>query len=428
MRLGYLYSRYPVLSQTFCDAEMLELERREDEIILGSLYPPKTALRHEYLKKLRAPIRYAPPSRELDALARKAKRAGRWPSALVAQHEKKYGAEYKAALRARNALFFVELFEGARVRHFHVHFANRAAHTAMFVKAVSGIPFSMTAHGQDFMSDLGNDELLRELCASAEFVGAETDFSRDLLAARCPESRSKIFRVYNGIDLSRFPRRDMLLHVPGRAEARPSKIRFLSVGRLVPFKGFDILIDACAELQKTRNKFRLRNYWRRRLARGTGGAREPAEFGRTNSFCRRAIAKLRAGGVARLRCFCPGFRARRSWGERCFPTVIAEAMATGKPVVSTTVAGIPELVANGENGLLVSPRDARALANAMEQLARDENLRGDFGRAGRLRIEQKLRSRKQSSRCLSASSRLPKGVPNDERGQGGSAAPSGDAS
>ena len=49
MRLGYLYSRYPVLSQTFCDAEMLELERREHEIVLGSLYPPKTALRHEYL-------------------------------------------------------------------------------------------------------------------------------------------------------------------------------------------------------------------------------------------------------------------------------------------------------------------------------------------------------------------------------------------
>src|SRR5438105_10989861 len=246
MRLGYLYSRYPVLSQTFCDAEMLELERREHEIILGSLYPPKTALRHEYLKKLRAAIRYAPSSRELDALARKAKRAGRWPTALVAQHEKKYGAEYKAALRARNALFFVDVFEGARVGHFHVHFANRAAHTAMFVKAVSGIPFSMTAHGQDFMSDLGNDELLRELCASAEFVGAETDFSRDLLAARCPESRSKIFRVYNGIDLSRFP---------GGAEACPSKIRFLSVGRLVAFKGFDILIDACAELQKQRINF-----------------------------------------------------------------------------------------------------------------------------------------------------------------------------
>src|SRR2546423_10561086 len=238
MRLGYLYSRYPVLSQTFCDAEMLELERRGHEIVLGSMYPPKTELRHQYLSKLCARVHYAPSSRDLDALARKAKRRGRWPTALVAEPERRFGAEYKAALRARNALFFVELFERERVPHFHVHFANRAAHTAMVVKAISGIPFIITAHGQDFMSDLGSDELLGELCASAEFVGAETDYSRDLLAARCPESRKKIFRVYNGIDLSRFPRGDVLSAVPGRSQARPSKIRFLSVGRLVAFKGF----------------------------------------------------------------------------------------------------------------------------------------------------------------------------------------------
>ena len=411
MRLGYLYSRYPVLSQTFCDAEMLELERREHEIILSSLYPPKTALRHEYLKKLRAPIRYAPSSRELDALARKAKRKGRWPSALVAQHEKKYGVEYKAALRARNALFFVELFEGTRVRHFHVHFANRAAHTAMFVKAVSGIPFSMTAHGQDFMSDLGNDELLRELCASAEFVGAETDFSRDLLAARCPESRSKIFRVYNGIDLSRFPRRDMILHVPGRAEDRPSKIRFLSVGRLIPFKGFDILIDACAELQKRGINFdceiigdgALREELEERASRQNLGERIHFAGEQSQNYVQAALRD------------CDVFVLASAPDERgasdIFPTVIAEAMATGKPVVSTIVAGIPELVANGESGLLVPPRDARALADAMEQLARDENLRGDFGRAGRLRIEQKFTIEKTIEPLLERFEQITEGCP-----------------
>jgi len=390
MRLGYLYSRYPVLSQTFCDAEMLELERREHEIVLGSLYPPKTALRHEYLAKLRAPIHYAPSSRELDALARKAKRSGRWPGALVAQHENKYGAEYKAALRARNALFFVALFERERVPHFHVHFANRAAHTAMFVKAISGIPFSITAHGQDFMSDLGNDELLRELCASAEFVGAETDFSRDLLATRCPESRSKIFRVYNGIDLSRFPRRDVLLHVPGQTEARPSEIRFLSVGRLVAFKGFDILIDACAELQKRRLNFDCEII-------GEGAVRAELEERVSRQNLRERIHF--AGEQSQNYVFaalrnCDIFVLASALDERdasdIFPTVIAEAMASGKPVISTTVAGIPELVANGETGLLVSPRDARALADAMEQVARDENLRSDFGRAARLRIEQEF--------------------------------------
>jgi glycosyltransferase involved in cell wall biosynthesis len=410
MRLGYLYSRYPVLSQTFCDAEMLELERREHEIILGSLYPPKTVLRHEYLKKLRAPIRYAPSSRELDALARKAKRKGRWPSALVAQHEKKYGVEYKAALRARNALFFVELFEGARVRHFHVHFANRAAHTAMFVKAVSGIPFSMTAHGQDFMSDLGNDELLRELCASAEFVGAETEFSRDLLAARCPESRSKIFRVYNGIDLSRFPRRE-LLHVPGRAEARPSKIRFLSVGRLVPFKGFDILIDACAELQKRGINFdceiigdgALREELQEHASRQNLGERIHFAGEQSQNYVQEALRDYDVFVLASA----PDDRG----ASDVFPTVIAEAMATGKPVVSTTVAGIPELVANGETGLLVPPGDARALANAMEQLAGNETLRGDFGRAGRLRIEQKFTIEKTIEPLLERFEQITEGCP-----------------
>ena len=55
MRLGYLYSRYPVLSQTFCDAEMLELERRGFELVVASMYPPKTEVRHEYLARLQAP-------------------------------------------------------------------------------------------------------------------------------------------------------------------------------------------------------------------------------------------------------------------------------------------------------------------------------------------------------------------------------------
>ena len=326
---------------------MLELERRGHEIVLGSMYPPKTELRHEYLEKLRAPIYYAPSPRELDALARKAKRRGRWPAKLVEEHERKFGPEYKAALRARNALFFVDLFERDRVPHFHVHFANRAAHTAMFVKAISGIPFSMTAHGQDFMSDLGNVELLREICAAAEFVGAETNYSRDLLAARCPESASKILRIYNGLDLSRFP--DVGL------KSTEGTIRLLSVGRLVPFKGFDTLIDACAQLQQL--DFRCEII-------GHGPLREELK---TRVSGHRLDSKIHFAGeqsekqvLAALR-DCDIFVLASAIDERgasdVFPTVIAEAMACSKPIVSTTVAGIPELVANGETGLLVQPRN-----------------------------------------------------------------------
>src|SRR5205823_14339132 len=123
----------------------------------------------------------------------------------VERHEQKYGPSAKAAQRARNALYFADHFKRRGVDHVHVHFANGAAHTAMFLKEISGIPFSVTAHGQDFMKDLGNDDLLREICAAAEFVAAETDYSCDLLRQRCPESAAKIHRVYNGMDLTWFP-------------------------------------------------------------------------------------------------------------------------------------------------------------------------------------------------------------------------------
>src|SRR5437867_6999760 len=240
MTLGYLYSRYPVISQTFCDAEMLALERRGIELVIGSVYPPLTSLRHEYIARLRAPIHYAPPQEILRILECDAKTAGKWPRNLVYEHERKYGPAAKAELRARNALYFADFFTRSGVDHVHVHFANRAAHTALFLKEISGIPFSVTAHGQDFMKDLGSDELLREICAAAEFVAAETDYSRDLLRQRCPASAAKIHRVYNGIDLERFP-------APRTANGNRFP-RIVSVGRLVAFKGFEDLVDACAEL------------------------------------------------------------------------------------------------------------------------------------------------------------------------------------
>src|SRR6476469_6233530 len=102
MRLAYLYSRYPVLSQTFCDTEMLELERRGVELVIASMYPPKTPVRHEYLSRLRAPVHYAPEKPALERLVKEAKRSGRWPKALVEDHAQRYGPEYKAELRARN--------------------------------------------------------------------------------------------------------------------------------------------------------------------------------------------------------------------------------------------------------------------------------------------------------------------------------------
>jgi glycosyltransferase involved in cell wall biosynthesis len=383
MRLGYLYSRYPVISQTFCDAEMLALEERGTELVIGSVYPPLTSLRHEYIARLRAPIRYAPPQEILRILERNAKTGGKWPRDLVEQHEGRYGPVAKAEQRGRNALYFAEFFARSGVDHVHVHFANRAAHTAVFLKEISGIPFSVTAHGQDFMKDLGSDDLLREICAAAEFIAAETDYSRDLLRQRCPNSASKIHRVYNGIDLQRFP---------APRSCNSNRIpQIVSVGRLVAFKGFDDLIDACAELARSRIDFVCDII-------GDGPLRETLQAkmeqldlsSRVNllgSLSQGAVLeKLQAADI-----FALASTTDAQGATDVFPTVILEAMASARPVVSTRLAGIPELVVDGQTGMLGPPGDSTALAHALEQLLRDPELRSRFGNAGRARIEQHFR-------------------------------------
>src|SRR5256886_1825910 len=384
MRLGYLYSRYPVLSQTFCDAEMLALEQLGFELEIGSVYPPLTSLRHEHIDCLRAPIQYAPPQEILKISEKNAKTDGKWPCDLVDRHERKYGPGVKAEQRARNALYFADHFKRRGVDHVHVHFANRAAHTAMFLKEISGIPFSVTAHGQDFMKDLGNEDLLREICAAAEFVAAETDYSRDLLRQRCPNSAGKIHRVYNGMDLTRFssPNEEVSINqVP----------RIISIGRLVAFKGFEYLIDACADLARRSLDFNceiigdgpLRGDLEARIRKLNLSDRVHL----LGSLSQGAVLeKLRSADIFALASVIDNQAA-----SDVFPTVIIEAMAAARPVVSTRLAGIPESVVDGETGLLVSPEDTMALSEALGRLMEDAKLRLHYGRAGRARIEQHFR-------------------------------------
>jgi glycosyltransferase involved in cell wall biosynthesis len=381
MRLGYLYSRYPVLSQTFCDMEMLELERRGFDLVVGSIHPPLTSIRHPHTRALKASVHYAPPAPIVRLWEEKVRKKNRWPHELIEAHERKYGAELKAPTRARNASYFAELFGREGVEHFHVHFANRAAHTALFLKAMSGIPFSITAHGQDFMADLGNDDLLCEICDAAEFVAVETEYSRGLMQARCPNAAKKIHRVYNGMVLTNF-----VGAAPKAATTAPVEI--LSVGRLVPFKGFEYLIEACAQLRQRAISFHCEII-------GDGPLREQLQHN---------IAELRLGDrvtlsgalpqdcvLERLRA-CDIFALASTTDDNgasdIFPTVIQEAMASARPVVSTTLAGIPESVIENETGLLVPAGESGLFADALETLCRDDERRARYGAAGRSRVEQ----------------------------------------
>src|SRR5438552_3491205 len=245
MRLGYLYSRYPVISQTFCDAEMLALERCGLKLEIGSIYPPLTSLRHEHISCLRAPIHYAPPQ-----------------------------------------------------------------------------------------------EILR-----------------------ISEKNAKIHRVYNGIDLEHFP-------TPAPTTINPVP-RIISVGRFVAFKGFEHLIDACAELASRGVDFTcdiigdgpLHDALRAKIDVLNLSSR----INLLGSLSQRAVLEaLQAADIFALASVTDAEGA-----SDVFPTVILEAMASARPVVSTRLAGIPELVVGGQTGVLVSPEDTSALTQALEQLLYD---------------------------------------------------------
>ena len=377
MRIAYLYSRYPVVSQTFCDSEMLALEALGFELEIVSLNRPPDSFRHERLDRLKAEIHYPPPGAVLDAQANAPEFAEKL-GPLITEHDAKYGASLKATTRARNAWHFAPLLKRLGVTHVHVHFANRATHTALFLKKL-GFTFSFTAHAQDFMVDLGNDDLLREMVGEAEFVVCVSEFSKSLLANTCPSGANKIVRIYNGIELNDFP--------TAQAETG-GPLRIISIGRLIEFKGFQHLVSAVAELKKRGIAVESRI-----IGEGPMRGDLEAQIATENLAENVRLLGVRSQeqiklDLAQAHLFVLPSIVDRKGASDILPTVITEAMACKLPVVSTKLAGIPEMVADGETGLLVEPGDVTALADAIEKMSREPEMRRRLGEAGCKRAEQ----------------------------------------
>src|SRR5207249_5611665 len=167
--------------------------------------------------------------------------------------------------------------------------------------------------------------------------------------------------------------------------------RIISVGRIVAFKGFDHLIDACGELARRGFDFvcdivgdgPLHDTLQAKIESLNLSSR----ISLLGSLSQRAVLeKLQAADI-----FALASAIDAQGASDVFPTVILEAMASARPVVSTRLAGIPELVVDGQTGMLAPPGESTALARALEQLLRDPELRLRFGHAGRARIEQDFR-------------------------------------
>ena len=398
MKVAYLFSRYPVPSQTFCDTEIRALEEAGVEVEIFSISPPPTSFRHGAEgRPRRSKVHYLPPPPALEVWGSAARRLGQWPTELILEYTRRYGAERRPERHALHAVYLLETLRNHGVEHLHVHFTNHATQVAAFVRALGGVPFSFTAHAQDFMVDLGSDDLLRELCERAAFIVTVSHFSRNLLMEKCPASAAKIHRIYNGLLLNEA--RAPSSTVPKFVEGEANPLRIFSVGRLIEFKGFQHLIEACALLRDRGVPFSCE-------IAGDGPlqqtfARQIEDAGLADKVHLLGLrpqaevqSRMQACDVFALAC-----RVDAAGACDVLPTVILEAMAAFRPVVSTRLAGIPEMVDDGSTGLLVAPDDSGAFADALAALASDAPRRKQLGEAGHEKLRAQF-SAADSSRQL----------------------------
>jgi colanic acid/amylovoran biosynthesis glycosyltransferase len=278
------------------------------------------------------------------------------------------------------------------IRHLHAHHLNQAADVALLAAALGGPgwSWSLTIHGPDELYEVGRFKLAAKV-RDAALVACISDFCRSQAMAHVePEQWGKLRIVHCGVDprLWRAPAGDR-----AAAPAAPDRpLRILTVGRLTPKKGHAILLDALALLH-------------------TEGIAVEAEV--VGDGAHRAALEQRAHalGLSDAVTFAGtlGQHEIRPCFERadvfCLPSfaegvpvVLMEAMAMELPVVTTRVMGIPELVADGENGMLVPPGRADALADALRRLAADPAERRRLGAAGRRTVEQGFDCEREAAR------------------------------
>jgi len=391
MRIAYVIPAFPPApSQPFVVNEMIEVQGAGHEVFIVPLYRGAAALRHGTFARLRPAGVFTPALVDTRILTGALRMLLARPRAVL----RTLGALHRAAGKnpwshARllavtpKALAAARWLVAVRVDRVHAHFANQTADCAAIAGTVAGIPFSFTAHAYDIYAGaprFRNDTLGWKLRRAAQ-VFAVSDFAAQRLRAQLPPAaRGRVHTAYVGIPLELFRPEPPLPSGDGLA--------LLCVARLAETKGLATLVDACALLRDRRVRFRLRLYGdgplRQALAAHIAARGLGAEVVLAGPVPQEEVARqMRACHAVVMPC-----RQDHTGDMDGIPTVFMEAMATGRPVISCPISGIPELVRDGETGLLVPPDDPRALADAIERLARDESLRVRLGRQGRALVER----------------------------------------
>jgi glycosyltransferase involved in cell wall biosynthesis len=385
VKVAYMMSRFPALTETFILYEMQALENSGVCIEVYPLLREKTDVMHDEAKSYVERAHFAP-FISLPILRANIHFAlhkpGRYFGALWSLLKGTWGSKrfFTGAVGIfPKSVLFARLMEAEDVTHIHAHFASHPAAAAFVIGRLVGIPYSFTAHGSDVHRD---QTMLKEKVAEAAFALPISSYNRDVILRAC-EGRygDKLPVVHCGVDTD-------LFRPPSANGDRPrlDKLTLVCIGTLHEVKGQAYLIEACRLLREQDVDFNC-------LFVGDGPdmaslQRLVEEYELHDSVHfegRRTRAEVLEllGTVDML--VAPSVPSRDGRREG-IPVVLMEAMACGLPVVSSRLSGIPELVDEGQSGLLVSPGDFSALATAIRILHDDEILRRRLGAAGRAKV------------------------------------------
>ena len=369
--VAYLFERFPSFGQTFCYREVAELERQGNRVHVFSIRRPTDEPPQDWDGEIVRRVHYLPGESTLVPEVDRELRKGRAP-AVAREAIEKWGRQ-SDFLRLYQAVYLGMRLQQSNLPHLHAHFAGMAARTAFWVHEFFGIPYSFTAHANDIFAPRDFIVSLEKLMRNAAAIVTVSEYGASYLKGQFPESAARIHRIYNGVDLSRF-------HPPDFGSGVPA---IISIGRLIEKKGFADLIEACRLL-----KPRGRGFSCEIIGEGPLEAALRSQIGQAGlEGCVKLAGPLAQSEVAlhlaNATIFVLPCTREEGGGMDNLPTVIMEAMAAGLPVVSTPLAGVPEMVEQGVNGELVPERDPKAICAAVERLIANPARARGMGDRGR---------------------------------------------
>jgi glycosyltransferase involved in cell wall biosynthesis len=432
--IAYVVKGYPRLSELFIASEIWRLEQLGISLRLYVLKTSDEDLTHRVVDDTKVRPKYLPEPTSLssDSLIRwLMTNVGMFVPALARVVRRRPIGMAKAmvlagsqAIRAREGwvprkVYVKEFLQAVAVADellrepavglLHGHFAHGATTVTWLASNITGIPFSFTGHAKDiYQTTLNPAGLLARKMREAEFVVTCTGANREHLAHI--EPKASVHLMYHGLnaDFSRLlagsganavnavnaanasessPANCVDRCTHGVNRRLPQRPRVVSVGRMVPKKGFDVLLQATSILVERGVEFNV-------VIAGESGNQE--------DDLRELVRALHLSDVVsfegiqtqeelfELYCtstvFTLACRVVDDGDRDGIPNVMMEAMSTGLPVVSTNVSGIPELVQDGLNGILVESESPEALADALLRIIKDPSLAQRLGETGRSTI------------------------------------------